>query len=134
MTTAYSYELAVQRDFIAQHVLTVPDPEPPEGQIHSHHFEVELHFAGDSLGEYGYLLNIVTVESILEDLVERYRDSVLNDLPEFEGLNPSVENFSRIFGDHVAERLSAAGETTPDQLQVQIWEDDAAWASHTRTV
>jgi 6-pyruvoyl-tetrahydropterin synthase len=74
------------------------------------------------------------VESILDDLVERYRDSVLNDLSEFEGLNPSVEHFSRIFGDRVAERLIAAGEDTPDQLRVKIWEDDAAWASHTRAL
>jgi 6-pyruvoyltetrahydropterin/6-carboxytetrahydropterin synthase len=130
----YPYELSVSRDFVAQHFLTVPDPEPPEGEVHSHHFEVELRFAGPELGEYGYLTNIVTVESVLDDLEERYRDALLNDLPEFEGLNPSVEHFARLFGDRVADRLDADGEDGPARMTVRIWEDDQAWASHERAL
>lgn len=78
------YELTVTREFIAQHFLTVPDPGP-EGEIHSHHFTVEARFAGPSLNEYGYLLDIDDVNVVLDDLEERYRDTLLNELPEFEG-------------------------------------------------
>ena len=124
-----TYELTVSRDFIAQHYLTVPDPEPPEGEVHSHHFTVELRFAGSELGEYGYLVDIDAVESLLDDLEDRYRDTLLNDLPEFEGLNPSIEHFSRLFGDRVEDALS---NLTPTRLTVCIWEDDTSWASHTR--
>ena len=99
-----TYELTVSRDFIAQHYLTVPDPGP-EGEVNSHHFTVELRFAGPSLGEYGYLVDIDAVESLLDNLEDRYRDTLLNDLPEFEGLNPSIEHFARLFGDRVAEAL-----------------------------
>jgi len=125
----YPHELAVRRTFIAQHVLTVPEPEPPEDEVNSHQFTVEIQFAADSLGEYEYLVDISEVEAILDELTERYRDTLLNDLPEFEGQNPSVEHFARVFGDRVEESLT---DETPDMLRVKIWEDDDAWAKHTR--
>ncbi|MFD1600130.1 6-pyruvoyl trahydropterin synthase family protein [Halobellus rarus] len=123
-----AYELTVERSFIAQHYLTVPDPGP-EGVVHSHQFTVELRFSGSTLGEYGYLVDIDAVDALLDDLEARYRDALLNDLPEFEGLNPSIEHFARLFGDRVAEALA---DPTPTGLTVRIWEDDVSWASHSR--
>mgnify|MGYP002762099990 FL=1 len=117
----------VKREFIAQHYLTVPDPEPPEGDVHSHRFTVEVEFAADSLAEYGYLVNINEVESLLDDIEGRYRDTLLNDLPEFEGRNPSVEHFARIVCDRFREAFSG---DNPDEVTVRIWEDDLAWASY----
>jgi len=127
----HPYQLTVTRELVAQHYLTVPNPEPPEGEVHSHQFTVEVRFAGPELGEYGYLVDIDAVESILDELEERYRDALLNDLPEFEGLNPSVEHFARLFGDRVADAMTDAN---PTALVVRIWEDDSAWASHRRVL
>lgn len=134
MTTAintdHTYELAVTRDFVAQHFLTVPDPGA-EGDVHSHHFTVELRFAGPTLGEYGYLVDIDAVNEVLDDLEERYRDALLNDLPEFEDINPSVERFAHQFGDRIENAIS---EPNPAVLVVRLWEDDSAWASHRRSL
>ncbi|MGM0399199.1 MAG: 6-pyruvoyl trahydropterin synthase family protein [Halobacteriota archaeon] len=122
------YTLGVSRDLVAQHFLTVPDPGP-EGEVHSHHFELEVRFAGPALDEYGYLVDIDAVNDVLDDIENRYRDALLNDLPEFEGENPSVERFARHVGDRIAAELPDA---TPDSLVVRIWEDESAWASHRR--
>jgi len=130
MTDAHTYELTVSRAFIAQHFLTVPDPGP-EGEVNSHRFTVELQFAGPELGPSGYLVNIDDVHDILDDVEGRYRDALLNDLPEFEGLNPSVEHFTRLIGDRVE---SAFENPTPTHLTVRVWEDDDSWASHTRSL
>ena len=124
------YELRVGRELIAQHFLTVPDPGP-EGEVHSHRFTVELRFAGPVLNEHGYLVDIDAVRAALDRLEARYGDAVLNDLPEFEGLNPSVEQFARLIGDRVADDLDGVAAT---RLTVRIWEDDEAWASHTRAL
>jgi 6-pyruvoyltetrahydropterin/6-carboxytetrahydropterin synthase len=129
-TTDDTYELTVTRDFVAQHYLTVPDPGP-EGEVHSHHFDVEVRFAGPSLGEYGYLVDIDDVNAVLDDLEARYRDALLNDLPEFGDANPSVERFARLFGDRVEAALQ---DPNPTRLAVRIWEDDSAWASHRRAL
>jgi 6-pyruvoyltetrahydropterin/6-carboxytetrahydropterin synthase len=127
-TDTDTYELTVTREFVAQHFLTVPDPGP-EGVPHSHHFTVEVRFAGPELGDYGYLVDIDDVDAILDDLEARYRDALLNDLPEFEGLNPSVEHFARLFGDRVERSLD---DPNPAFLRIQLWEDDVSWASHVR--
>ncbi|MFW6265846.1 MAG: 6-pyruvoyl trahydropterin synthase family protein, partial [Halanaeroarchaeum sp.] len=97
--------------------------------IHSHHFELEIRFAGPSLDEYGYLVDIDAVNDVLDDIEDRYRDTLLNDLPEFEGENPSVERFARHVGDRIAAALP---DGAPESLVVRIWEDESAWASHRR--
>lgn len=124
------HALMVERSFVAQHFLTVPDPGP-EGVPHSHQFTLELRFAGPTLNEYGYLVDIDRVKDVLDEIEGRYCDELLNDLPAFEGLNPSVEQFAAIIGDRVANALE---NPTPTQLTVRVWEDEEAWASHSRTL
>lgn len=121
------YELMVRRDFVAQHYLTVPD-SGAENEWHSHHFCVEVHLSGSSLNENGYLVDITEVESALDFLTDRYQDATLNDLPEFVGLNPSIEHFARILATRIQDKISAP---QLDQLMVRVWEDEDAWGSYT---
>lgn len=125
-----TYELGVTRDLVARHYLTVPDPGP-EGDIHSHRYELSVRFAGPALNEYGYLVDIDAVNEILDDIEDRYECALLNDLPEFEGLNPSVEHFARSIGDRIAEDLE---DPNPTSLVVRVWEDESAYASHRRPI
>lgn len=120
------YQLMVKRDFVAQHYLTVPDAGP-ENEWHSHHFAVEVLLEGETLNEYGYLVDIDDVKSSLNELVGRYRDHSLNELSEFEGLNPSIEHFARLFCGRLAEDIDT---TNLDAITVKMWEDDVAWASY----
>lgn len=120
------YELMVRRDFIAQHFLTVPDCGP-ENEWHSHHFDVEVTLKGESLNENGYLVDITEVESVIDRLVDRFEDTTLNEHDEFEGRNPSVEHFARIFATHVQAQLETDRLAS---LSVRIWEDETAWASY----
>jgi 6-pyruvoyltetrahydropterin/6-carboxytetrahydropterin synthase len=120
------YTVTVTRSFVAQHFLTVPNPGP-EGDVHSHVFEVEARLRGPELNEYGYLVDIDEVRAGLDAVEERYRDETLNHLPEFEGQNPSVEHFA----EHVADRLRENCELVgAEDLCVRIWEDDEAWAAY----
>ena len=122
------YTVAVQRDFVAQHFLTGGD-WGAENQLHSHHYKVEVQLEGNALDRHGYLVDIVDIESRLEGLVDYYRDKTLNNLAEFNDLNPSIEHFSRILCAALAERIQAANITA---VTVRIWENDIAWASYRR--
>ncbi len=121
------YTVAVRRDFIAQHFLIGGD-WGPENEKHSHHYQVEVRLSGASLDQHGYLVDIVEIEAALDELVSRYRDHTLNDLPEFEGLNPSIEHFARIFCEAFAQRVQAPNIS---HITVVIWENEIAWASYT---
>ena len=122
------YTLSVARDFVARHYLTVPDPGP-EGEPHGHDYRVEVRLTGPRLNEFGYLVDVDEVHDGLDDLLERYRGALLNDLPEFDGQNPSVERFAFHFGDRLVDRLET---DVPTGLVVRMWEDEDAWASHER--
>lgn len=120
------YTLAVKRDFVAQHYLVGGD-WGPENEKHSHHYQVEVQLLGDRLDRHGYLADIVDLVTHVEALVDYFRDRTLNDLPEFAGLNPSIEHFARILGETLAGRLKADNLKT---IRVKVWEADIAWASY----
>ncbi len=119
------YTVAVRRNFVAQHYLIGGD-WGTENEWHSHHYQVEVQLAGETLDQHGYLVDIVDIEANLDALVATYRDKTLNDLPEFAGLNPSIEHFSRIFCQAMNGRIHAPNISA---ITVQMWENDIAWAS-----
>ena len=82
---------------------------------------------GAELDQHGYMVDIVHVEELLEGLVGRYRDKTLNELPEFDGLNPSIEHFCRIVANSFADNLHAANISA---VTARIWENEIAWASY----
>jgi 6-pyruvoyltetrahydropterin/6-carboxytetrahydropterin synthase len=120
------YTVAVQRDFIAQHYLIGGD-WGTENDLHSHHYRIELQLHGDSLDPHGYLVDIVDIERLLDERVEYFRDQPLNELPEFSGLNPSIEHFSRILCQAFSARIRARNIHT---VTVRLWENAIAWAAY----
>ena len=120
------YTLAVRRDFIARHFLIGGD-WGPENFPNSHHYVLELRLKGEQLDEHGYLVDIVDVEKHLEEIVNYYKEQMLNDKPEFAGLNPSIENFARILATALSERIQAGNISV---LKVVLWENESAWASY----
>jgi 6-pyruvoyltetrahydropterin/6-carboxytetrahydropterin synthase len=120
------YTLAVRRDFIARHFLIGGD-WGPENLPNSHHYILELQLEGNELDQHGYLVDIVDVEKHLDEIVHYYKENMLNELPEFEGLNPSIEHFSRILALAMNERIKAKNISA---VRVVLWENDAAWTSY----
>jgi 6-pyruvoyltetrahydropterin/6-carboxytetrahydropterin synthase len=120
------YCVAVSKDLIAQHYLIGGD-WGAENDLHSHHYRIELILEGESLDKHGYLVDIVDIENTLDALISRYRDKTLNDLPEFEGLNPSIERFSSFLCQSLADIIQAPNLGA---ITVKLWENDIAWASY----
>lgn len=120
------YSIAVQKEFIAQHFLIGGD-WGDENFLHSHDFLLELEIEHDSLNQHGYLVDIVDIEAGLEQVVSYFKDKTLNELPEFEGLNPSIEHFSRIIWEKVVEQITPPGNGV---LKIKLWENKTCWAAY----
>jgi len=120
------YTVAVRRDFIAQHYL-IGGNWGAENEEHSHHYQLELQLSGYELDRHGYMVDIVEIESHLDVLVDFYRDRTLNDLPGFEDLNPSIERFSQLLCQELANRIDAANVRF---IRVKLWENNIAWAAY----
>ena len=63
----------------------------------------------------------------LDALVATFRDQTLNELPDFAGLNPSIEHFARIFCQAFSARIQAGNIAV---VAVKIWENAIAWAEY----
>jgi len=120
------YTLCVKRDFIARHFLIGGD-WGPENLPNSHHYVLELQMSGSELDRHGYMVDIVEVEKHLDEIVSYYREQMLNDKPEFAGLNPSIEHFARILTTALSERIKA---DNIGLLKVVLWENESAWAAY----
>lgn len=119
------YTLGVRRDFIARHFLIGGD-WGAENFPNSHHYILELQLAGNDLDQHGYLVDIVDVEKHLDEVVNYYKEQMLNDKPEFAGLNPSIEHFARILCTALNERIKAKNIL---EVKVVLWENDSAWSA-----
>ena len=120
------YKVAVTREFIANHFLIGGD-WGAENEPHAHHYVVEVSIESDTLDEHGYLVDIVDIEAGLDGIVDYFRDTMLNDKPEFEGLNPSIEHFSRILNQKLAKIIKMGPAGT---LSVKLWENESCWAAY----
>ena len=121
------YTLGVKQEFIARHFLIGGD-WGPENFPNSHHYVLELQLEGKELDQHGYLVDIVDVEKNLDEIVNYYKEQMLNEKPEFEGLNPSIEHFARILATALSERVKGENIT---ELKIVLWENESAWAAYT---
>jgi 6-pyruvoyltetrahydropterin/6-carboxytetrahydropterin synthase len=122
------YTVAVTRDFIANHFLIGGD-WGRENFTHAHAYILELSLESATLDQHGYLVDIVAIEAALDAVVDYFRDALLNDKPEFAGLNPSIEHFSRILCEQLLTRIAPPGR---GNIQVKLWENATCWAAYRR--
>ena len=120
------YTVSVKRNFVAEHFLIGGD-WGPENQAHSHDYQVEVQLEGATLDRHSYLVDIVEIKAQLDSLLNYFGNRTLNDLPEFEGLNPSLEQFARIFCQRLAKRIESPNLSA---ITIKLWEDESAWAAY----
>lgn len=122
------YTIAVSRDFTAQHFLVGVEWEP-EHELHSHNYLAEMSLSGARLDENGYLVDMRILWENLDRVIDHFHGGVLNEFSEFEGVNPSIEHFSRVFCERFLDGFDVA---KLERIAATIWEDDDAWASYER--
>jgi 6-pyruvoyltetrahydropterin/6-carboxytetrahydropterin synthase len=125
-TGASMYKLGLRRSFIARHYLIGGD-WGEENHPNSHHYTLELVLQGKRLDLHGYLADLVEVERHLDEVVCYYKEQMLNEKPEFDGLNPSIEHFARILAETLSGRIQARNVSS---LDVVLWENEYAWAAY----
>ena len=83
--------------------------------------------SGPGLNAHGYLVDLVDLEKRMEEIVTSFQGRLLNDLPPFQGINPSIEHLARIIA---GEFQQGGAPTQLTAIRVKIWENDLAWASY----
>ena len=72
---------------------------------HGHTWRVQVTVAVEHLNEIGVGVDFHELERIVRGVTERFDHTMLNDLPEFENLNPTAENLARLIYEELGARL-----------------------------
>jgi 6-pyruvoyltetrahydropterin/6-carboxytetrahydropterin synthase len=120
------YQLSLQRTFIARHYLIGGD-WGAENHPHSHPYRLEIRLEASELDRHGYIVDLDQLEQVIDQLIGRYQDRLLNEMPEFDQLNPSLERFAKHICDKFLKQMELPRFRS---LEVRLWENEMAWASY----
>jgi|UniRef100_A0A7C5ELR1 6-pyruvoyltetrahydropterin/6-carboxytetrahydropterin synthase len=119
------YELKIITQFSAAHRL-----ENFYGKceaLHGHNWKVEVHLLGDRLDEAGLVRDFGVVKAKTREVLKELDHRYLNELPAFQGRNPSSENLARYLFERLGPVLNEEGLRVS---RVSVWESDTSCASY----
>jgi len=119
------YELKVTTRFAAAHRLTMVGAKCEN--LHGHNWKIEVYLAGRQLDAAGVLMDFGEIKTRLRGIIARLDHQFLNELPMFEGRQPSSE---RIAG-YIAKELRKAVDTPGVRVsRVSAWESEDCCATY----
>lgn len=119
------YKVSISRKLTAKHYLKFG--KGPEQIPHFHKYQVEVILTGDKLNEYGFLVDIIKIDEILNKIIKIFSNKTLNKMKEFKEKNPSIENLSKIIWDKFIPHISSSNIK---KVEIKIWENENNWASY----
>ena len=100
--------------------------EDPENVVHVHLYKVEVTVMGDRLDECGFLVNVDRVAVSMEKALKQFEGKILNGMPEFRGITPSMENIAKVIWSRLAADLE---RPCVERIKVTVWEAEDICAS-----
>jgi len=122
------YEVGLRKGLVSYHFMIGGD-FGEENELHAHRYLVEAVLEGNDLDGFGFLTDIDDLQAAMNRIAARFENRTLNDLPEFSGVNPSLERFCRVWCDELRRTLDAPAL---ERITVRIWESEDAFAGYTK--
>ena len=101
------YELDITREFSAAHMLKGYDGLC--SNLHGHNWTVQVFIRADRLDDIGIAADFTVIKRVLSEILAQFDHKYLNELPEFQGINPTSENIARILFEKLAPAVAKPG-------------------------
>jgi len=111
------YEVSVRQHFDAAHYLRGYGGKCEA--LHGHRFEVVVNVRAMQTDEVGMAYDFTRLKQHLGKIVGRLDHTCLNEVPPFDGINPSSENIARTIYQELQPVFTDAGASLHS---VQVWE------------
>jgi 6-pyruvoyltetrahydropterin/6-carboxytetrahydropterin synthase len=118
------YTLEVEGDFAAAHQLR--EYAGKCERLHGHNWRVRLAVQAETLPASGMLVDFGELKRILGECLEAYDHGFLNEIPPFDGVNPTSERLARAIADAAAAKLPPHARVSA----VTVWESDRCSATY----
>jgi len=97
-------------------------------RLHGHRYVVEAAVQAAELNEAGIAFDFVDLKRELRALADHLDHQLLNELPEFQGVETSAENQAKFFFEELKKSLPAA--QAGGLLYTRVWETPTQWAQY----
>ncbi len=118
------YEASIRKSFSAAHTLDIGGKCE---NLHGHNFTVDVTVVSKNLDSEGLVIDFRILKAWTDDILEQLDHKFLNDLPVFQGINPSSEIIARFIFNSLAEK------TDKNNLQISkvtVWESNTSWSTY----
>lgn len=120
------YEVSIQADFSAAHHLSIGGKCE---SLHGHNFRVEVVVEAERLDGQGLVIDFRRLREKTRAALEAIDHKYLNELPPFQGLNPSAECLAAYLFGELSRELDR-GDCRVGR--VSVWESDSSRATFLR--
>lgn len=121
------FEVSVDDQFAAAHNLRNYHGKCED--LHGHNYKVRVTLAGQEVDATGLLYDFVQVKKAIQGVIRALDHKYLNELPPFDGLNPSAENIARYLHERISKELPPASNGAKVS-SVTVWESDLTAATY----
>ncbi len=116
-----------EQDFAAAHFLRQYHGQCE--QLHGHNYIVRVHVGCDELGAEGMVVDFCRLRDAMRAVLGRFDHKLLNDVPPFDTLNPTVEHLARYVAEEVAAQID---DPRARVIACEIWETARNCATYRR--
>lgn len=119
------YEIAVESHFDAAHFL-----RGYRGRceaLHGHRFRVVARASAAKLDDAGMAYDFTEMKKHLNDILDKFDHTCLNDVPPFDEINPSSEHLATIIYNELRSKLSGAPVSVSG---IEVWESPQSCATY----
>jgi len=97
------YEISVEKHFDAAHYLR--DYKGKCENMHGHRYTIVAKLSVDKLNDIGLAYDFTDLKRHLNDILERFDHTCLNDVKPFDKINPSAENIAATIYKELKKKL-----------------------------
>jgi 6-pyruvoyltetrahydropterin/6-carboxytetrahydropterin synthase len=101
------YELKVATRFAAAHRLAMVGAKCEN--LHGHNWKIEVYLVGNQLDQAGVLMDFGIIKTRLREIIARLDHQFLNELPMFQGRQPSSERIAVYVAEELRKTIDAPG-------------------------
>ena len=122
------YTIFKEFGFAAGH--HIPDHPGKCRHLHGHNYRARVFLRADRLDSMGMVYDFGRLKVLMNEVVGPFDHRVINDIPPFDGRNPTAENLSEHIHTEITSRIehdeTAAGRVAV--TRVELWETDTCCA------
>jgi 6-pyruvoyltetrahydropterin/6-carboxytetrahydropterin synthase len=97
--------------------------------LHGHNFAVEVVVEAEALDKCGLVIDFRLLKSKTRSIIETFDHHYLNELPMFQGKNPSAENIATYIYAQLAKEIDQGSRKVS---RISVWESESSQATYFR--